>query len=120
MFEVTGVDFSSMLDVAKFLWAIGLVVVGGYVAVTRARMKAIEEKLEAVDKARAAAVGQLRDELAFLKAQADHAPTKDDLHDVSNRVEQLSGDVKQLTATIQPIGASLSRVEQYLMEHASK
>lgn len=105
-------SYSWVMDVVQ---SIGMVVLGWYGWIMKKEMadaallRAMQEDLM-----------QTKQELALLKREASHAPTHQDLGELHNRMNDLSGAVRELVGVMSGVQRSLDRVETKLMNEGNR
>jgi hypothetical protein len=122
-------DADFWLKAVALAWAVGTVVVGGYINLLFARLdradrafnefcKSTKLELEQLAADRAKSVGELRDRMATFEALIMHAPTKDDFHDLALHVEKLGGEVSKVSVIVGGFGETVTRIDRYLLDNS--
>lgn len=90
-----------------------------------AKIKALDDKL--VGKADAAPVlnladrvDRLEDRSTKIEAELQHLPNKDQTHRLEVAVENIEGQVNTLAASMKPIAAMASRIQDVLIDQLTK
>jgi len=95
--------------------SVGMVLLGWYGWMMKKEMadaallRAMQEEL-----------AKTQQELALLKQSSHNAPTHQDLGDLHNRINELSGAVRELVGVMSGVQRSLNRVEDKLINEAGR
>lgn len=104
-------DWKLALSVAGLLWGVALTLWTRYVAAQAASKKEIQEVHDEA--------GRLTVRVAQLETQISQMPGASAVHSLALSISSMEGDMKELTAKIDPIARSLRRMEDYLLSEKS-
>jgi len=65
-------------------------------------------------------LGRFRDQLGEIKAAVDHAPSKDDVHELALKVADQNTSLANLNATLGAIQPSVARIEDWLLKSSGE
>jgi len=108
---MSGVDWKLLLSVTGLLWGVALTLWTRYVAAQSATKGEIEEIKGDQH--------HLSERVTRLETRIDQMPRADAVHKIEIAVGALEGDIKKLSATMEPIARSTRRIEDYLLREKS-
>ncbi len=100
-------DWKLLISVAGLLWGIGLAVWTRYVAgqsATKDEIKQLKEENNTLEV-----------RLARVETRLDQVPGAAVVHKIEVAVSALEGDIKRLSASVEPVARSVRRIEDYLL-----
>ncbi len=100
-------DWKLLISVAGLVWGIGLAVWTRYVAgqsATKDEIKQLKEESNALEV-----------RLARVETRLEQVPGAEAVHKIEVAVSALEGDLKKISATVEPIARSTRRIEDYLL-----
>ena len=100
-------DWKLLISVAGLLWGIGLAVWTRYVA----SQSATKEEIRRLQEEQA----ELEVRLARTETRLEQVPGAEAVHKIEVAVSALEGDLKKISATVEPIARSTRRIEDYLL-----
>ena len=105
-------DWKLALTVSGFAWTVALTLWTRYVAAQAATKGEIDEVREGSH--------ELSERLSRVETKLEQMPGPAAVHKIEIAVGSLEGDIKQLSATLEPIARSTRRIEDYLLSEKTK
>ena len=102
-----GADWKLLISALSLLWSMGLTLWARYVAtqsVTKEEIKQLKEENNALEV-----------RLARVETRLEQVPGAEAVHKIEVAVSALEGDLKKISATVEPIARSTRRIEDYLL-----
>lgn len=109
---MTSSGYSWVMDLIQ---TIGMIVLGVYGWLMKRDMADAEEMLKLKEK-----LAEAEKKIALLEQRNHNAPTHQDLGDLHNRINDLSGAVRELVGVMSGVQRSLDRVETKLINEGNR
>ena len=113
-------SFDTAMSIAQFGWIVLVAVFGFAYRAYVARMSKVETAQEDLGKKHGSSVGALKDRMTKVEALLEHAPSKDDVHDLRLEVTKLCGDISVLNQGFENTSRGINRIETYIIKEVSE
>lgn len=118
-------SYASWFAVALSAIAFGYTLIANRRKDSDARIAGIEVKLEAkasksVVDVLVGKVDKVEDRITIIEGDLKHLPDKDVTHRLEIAIANMRTEVRELAATVKPIGATMGRVQEVLLERMAE